>query len=237
VDCSKNGQDFEELLEKVAHARIVEVILKGDCGLDEPIIWTIERDDVWVSGREDDEDPCPDPLPTINGMIVLQYANRVTLDCLKVTGPYNGVVAFGSNFWIHNSEISGNGGTGLALNSSNVELINVHVDLNWVGINLERNSNAVIPEISDTSTITNNTSYGIWIQSHSFVQVDNATIQNNGGGSEIQLSRDAGLVLGSGATVNLDGFGYAYYCTDYMESSVDPGGAAVSPPAHCSGFD
>jgi hypothetical protein len=265
VDCDK-GQNPEDVLETIAQGRGVDVVLKGNCGSEtDPIFWHIEKDDIMVTGSTDD-DGCPVPLPTFYGSIMLHHVNRVELSCLKVVavdGPGVGVEAEGSNFWIYHSKIYGNGldglalkdsssatvidsdifgnddtGTGISLDlGSSIRIQAVNVYENYVGISLDKNSSAVITDFPSDgrSQIRDNVSHGIFISGHSFVTIFNADVYgNDDDGSEIQLSRDAGLVLESGASVD-GGSNYAYDCADW-ESSVDPGGATVTPPYYCSGF-
>jgi len=330
VDCTK-GQNPQDVLDRAIGSRPLILYLIGPCSYD----LEISRDDVTVVGGEllddDDEeengennaidanggngeeDACTSRA-TITGSIYLENVNRVALECLRVTGPGAGVVAYSSNVTIEASHIDDNVGIGVTASSaSNVDIVESHIDhnggngvvayssnvtiegshiddnvdvglhLNWnssayvvdsdikinkgfgilmmagssielqdtrvdsnigVGISLERNSNA---GISGTSTIKDNTDNGIWIDSHSFVQIYNATIQNNGGPviPEIHLFRDAGLHVGGTTSVDgdLDGSA-AIICGDHESSvtidespPVPPPGPTVTPRTHCTGYN
>jgi len=122
---------------------------------------------------------------------------------------------------------------------SSLELNNVQVKNNTgTGIGLMQNSSAVI--LGD-SNITHNGIHGIFIESHSFVQVYEVTINNNGlhppdvDHSEITLRRDAGLVL-DGGYVN-EGSGDAIVCDDSESSYLRNDPARVDGVVwNCTGF-
>jgi hypothetical protein len=270
VDCGK-GQNPEDVLETIADGRGVDVVLKGNYGSEVPIYWHIEKDDVLVTGSmDDDDDGCPASLPTFNGSIILHHVNRVELSCLKVIavdGPGVAVEAEGSNFWIYQSEIYGNGldglalkdsssatvidskifgnriagtGTGISLDlGSSIRMQAVNVYDNHVGLSLDKNSSAVITDFQydGRSQIHDNVSYGIVISGHSFVTISNSDVYGNaGGGSEIHLSRDAGLVLEPGASVD-GGGNWAISCADWWQSRCDKEpGSSVNGMNTCAEF-
>jgi hypothetical protein len=158
----------------------------------------------------------------------------------------------GSSATVIDSDIFSNriNGTGISLDlGSSITIQDVNVYDNHVGIRLDKNSSAVItdfpphplpdplpdPPYPWRSQIRDNVSHGIFISGHSFVTISNSDVYGNAdGGSEIHLSRDAGLVVGNGATVD-GGGSWAVYCVDY-ESSLDIDGGYVTDPYQCSSF-
>jgi hypothetical protein len=195
-----------------------------------------------------------------NGIDAYEGASALVQDCFIHHNDRNGItVVEGSSVLVENCEIVDNGGPGAVIAESAGSFSETQILRNThAGITGDHGARIGIADESSVSnnfgmgvqlslgstaslawdvTVTENEIHGIVISEHSFVEVRDSEIWNNGGPhTEIQLNKDSGLVLKSGASVDgtQDGSD-AIICND-GESSLANEGATVVGFHNCTGF-
>jgi hypothetical protein len=229
VDCD-NGQEPADVLEQNLGPPQLIIKLKGTCSG-----FRIERDDVVVSG--DDDNGCPSA--TVEGTINVT-GQRTLLSCLTVTGPGSGVVAINNaSVTIRDSSISGNSQFGVSAAQSTVSVFGSDVSGNTGAGVLATGARIII----NTSKVMNNGGLGVELNTNSTADIDQAQINGNANGDlflslhsvatgadntigVINLQHDSGVLFFGGMVSG------PVSCADQESSAI----VAGAVPPGCTGF-
>jgi len=152
VNCDK-GRDVQRVLDRNVMSFPMEIRLIGTCDG-----FTIERDNVSITARDDDT--CPGA--TVSGRIVVFNSQRVELSCLSITSLENGIdIVHGSRASITENLI-----TGAA-----------------AGIYIDSGSSAQVFD----NEITGSTSVGIFVNGSSYGEIRNNTLASSSIGNFSQI--------------------------------------------------